>query len=66
MSTALAPVEQLLYTPEEAATVLRLGRSTVYELMAAGELRFVKRGRSRRIKRSALEAFVDNLEPQPV
>ncbi|MBQ0847470.1 helix-turn-helix domain-containing protein [Streptomyces sp. NBC_00414] len=66
MSTALAPTEQLLYTAEEAATVLRLGRSTVYELMAAGELRFVKRGRSRRIKRSALEAFVDSLEPQPV
>ncbi|MFD6291871.1 helix-turn-helix domain-containing protein [Streptomyces sp. NPDC060205] len=66
MSTALAPAEQLLYTPKEAATILRLGRSTVYELMATGELRFVKRGRSRRIKRSALEAFVDNLEPQPV
>lgn len=66
MSTALAPAAQLLYTPEEAATVLRFGRSTVYELMAAGELRFVKRGRSRRIRRSDLEAFVDNLEPQSV
>ncbi|WP_413758371.1 helix-turn-helix domain-containing protein [Streptomyces sp. MMBL 11-3] len=66
MSTALAPTAQLLYTPEEAATVLRFGRSTVYELMAAGELKFVKRGRSRRIRRRDLEAFVDNLEPQSV
>ncbi|HET6358725.1 helix-turn-helix domain-containing protein [Streptomyces sp.] len=66
MSTVLAPAEQLLYTSEEAATVLRFGRSTVYELMAAGELKFVKRGRSRRIRRSDLEAFVDNLESQTV
>lgn len=64
-STAPALIDPLLYTPEEAATVLRFGRSTVYELMANGELKFVKRGRSRRIKRSDLEAFVDSLEPQP-
>ena len=61
----LAPTDQLLYTPEEAATVLRFGRSTVYELMAEGALKYVKRGRSRRIRRSDLEAFVNALEPQP-
>ncbi|MFD5099755.1 helix-turn-helix domain-containing protein [Streptomyces albidochromogenes] len=63
MSTALAPVDQLLYTPEEAAVVLRFGRSTIYELMAAGDLKYVKRGRSRRIRRSDLEAYVNRLEP---
>ncbi|MFJ7293275.1 helix-turn-helix domain-containing protein [Streptomyces collinus] len=63
MSTALPPSDQLLYTPTEAATVLRFGRSTVYELMAEGVLRYVKRGRSRRIRRSDLEAYVDSLEP---
>ncbi|MCL6736909.1 helix-turn-helix domain-containing protein [Streptomyces neyagawaensis] len=64
MSTALPPSDQLLYTPKEAATVLRFGRSTVYELMAEGVLRYVKRGRSRRIRRSDLEAYVNNLEPE--
>ncbi|MFF5981176.1 helix-turn-helix domain-containing protein [Streptomyces olindensis] len=63
MSTALPPSDQLLYTPKEAATVLRFGRSTVYELMAEGVLRYVKRGRSRRIRRSDLEAYVNSLEP---
>ncbi|WP_330478277.1 helix-turn-helix domain-containing protein [Streptomyces platensis] len=64
MSTAAHPIVPLLYTPEEAATALRYGRSTVYELMAAGALKYVKRGRSRRIKRSDLEAYVDSLEAQ--
>ncbi|CAM5582169.1 helix-turn-helix domain-containing protein [Streptomyces purpurascens] len=63
MSTALPPSDQLLYTPTEAATVLRFGRSTVYELMAEGVLRYIKRGRSRRIRRSDLEAYVNSLEP---
>ncbi|MDX2764788.1 MULTISPECIES: helix-turn-helix domain-containing protein [Streptomyces] len=63
MSTALPPSDQLLYTPKEAAVVLRFGRSTVYELMAEGVLKYVKQGRSRRIRRRDLEAYVDNLEP---
>ncbi|MGW1211233.1 helix-turn-helix domain-containing protein [Streptomyces sp. NPDC002499] len=65
MSTVLAPADQLLYTPKEAATVLRFGRSTVYELMAEGALKYVKRGRSRRIRRTDLEAYVNSLEPMP-
>ena len=65
MSTALPPSDQLLYRPEEAAEVLRFGRSTVYDLMAEGVLKYVKQGRSRRIRRSDLEAYVNNLEPLP-
>ncbi|MEU9136185.1 helix-turn-helix domain-containing protein [Streptomyces sp. NPDC048404] len=65
MSTALRATDQLLYTPEAAAEVLSFGRSTVYELMAEGLLKYVKRGRSRRIRRSDLEAFVNSLEPSP-
>ncbi|MEV0039342.1 helix-turn-helix domain-containing protein [Streptomyces sp. NPDC050804] len=63
MATALPPTDQLLYTPEEAAKVLRFGRSTIYELMAEGALKYVKRGRSRRLRRSDLEAYVNGLEP---
>ncbi|WP_328769868.1 helix-turn-helix domain-containing protein [Streptomyces sp. NBC_00286] len=65
MSTATQAIEPLLYTPEEAAEALRYGRSTVYELMAAGVLKYVKEGRSRRIRRSDLEAYVNSLEPLP-
>ncbi|MGX8907417.1 helix-turn-helix domain-containing protein [Streptomyces netropsis] len=64
MSTPTAPVVPLLYTPEQAAEALGFGRSTVYELMAAGVLPYVKRGRSRRIRVSDLEMYVNRLEPQ--
>jgi excisionase family DNA binding protein len=38
----------------EAAQFLSVGRSTVYELMNAGRLAYVKIGRSRRIPRRAV------------
>ncbi|WP_374986555.1 helix-turn-helix domain-containing protein [Streptomyces fradiae] len=63
MSTPTRPVEPLLYKPEEAAKALGLGRSTVYELMAAGVLAYVKVGRCRRIRRSDLERYVAGLMP---
>ncbi len=57
----------LLLTPEEAATVLRIGRTTVYALMKAGDLRPVHIGRSCRISRFELERYVRGLEaPRPV
>ncbi|WP_432175037.1 helix-turn-helix domain-containing protein [Streptomyces sp. Tue6028] len=65
MSTAIAaPVDRLLYKPEEAAKALSLGRSTIYVLMAEGALKYIKLGRTRRIRRSDLEAFVAALPPQ--
>jgi excisionase family DNA binding protein len=66
MSTPTAPVSPLLYTPEEAAEALRMGRSTVYELMADGLLVYVKRGRSRRIRVTDLEKFVAGLPAESV
>jgi len=47
-----------LLTVRQAAQVLGLGRSTVYELIAAGELETVSIGRSRRVPLDALRAFV--------
>ncbi|MGW6461220.1 helix-turn-helix domain-containing protein [Streptomyces sp. NPDC055078] len=64
MTTAVHTIEPLLYTPKEAAVALRLGRSTVYELMAEGALEYVKQGRSRRIRVSALRAYVASLTPE--
>jgi len=51
----------LLYRPEEAAEVLSLSRTTVYELMSSGTIASVKIGRSRRISHEALEQYVAGL-----
>ncbi|MFI8850250.1 helix-turn-helix domain-containing protein [Streptomyces sp. NPDC053499] len=64
-TTTTAPADRLLYKPEDAAKVLSIGRSFVYELMAAGELEYVELSRRcRRIRRSALEQYVAKLTPQ--
>ncbi len=52
----------LLLTPEEAATVLRIGRTTVYALMKTGDLRPVHIGRSCRLPRAELERYVRCLQ----
>lgn len=57
--------EALLLTPEEAATLLRVGRTTVYALMKAGDLRPVHIGRSCRISHAELERFVGRLDAPP-
>src|SRR3954465_3323970 len=57
--------ESLLLTPEEAATLLRIGRTTVYALMKAGDLRPVHIGRSTRLSRAELERFVGRLDAPP-
>jgi excisionase family DNA binding protein len=57
--------DALLLTPEEAATLLRVGRTTVYALMKAGELRPVHIGRSCRISHAELERFVGRLDAPP-
>jgi excisionase family DNA binding protein len=54
--------DQLLLTPEEAARVLRVGRTTVYALMKIGELRAVYIGRSCRLPAAELERYVGRLE----
>lgn len=48
-----------LLTPAEAAEHLAIGRTTVYALMASGEIPTVKIGRSRRIRPEALDAFIE-------
>jgi excisionase family DNA binding protein len=43
---------------EEVCAYLRLGRSTVYELLRRKELRHVRFGRVIRVPRTALERYV--------
>nr|EIF90669.1 DNA binding domain-containing protein [Streptomyces tsukubensis NRRL18488] len=57
------PGDRLLYKPEDAADVLSIGRSTLYELMAEGIVKYIKVGRIRRIRRRDLEEFVNSLTP---
>jgi excisionase family DNA binding protein len=47
-----------LYRIEEAAQVLRIGRSKAYELIRSGELPVVRIGRAVRVPRAALEKWV--------
>jgi excisionase family DNA binding protein len=57
--------DALLLTPEEAARVLRVGRTTIYGLIKAGELQPVHIGRSCRLARAELERFVNRLQAPP-
>ena len=52
----------LLVRPEDAAHVLGVGRTKVYELMRSGELRSVRVGGLRRVPVTALAEFVARLE----
>jgi excisionase family DNA binding protein len=54
-------MDKLLLTPEEAAQVLSVGRSKVYELIGGGQLQSVRIGGSRRIPVTAIETFVSGL-----
>jgi excisionase family DNA binding protein len=54
-----------LFTPEHAGAKLDVGRTTVYALMASGELQSVKIGRCRRIPAAALQAYVERLVQAP-
>ena len=58
----MRPKEPMLLTLKETAVVLRVGRSKLYELIAAGKLRSVKIGGCRRISATALAEFVAALE----
>ena len=51
-------VSPLLFTIPEAARVLALGRTTIYQLIAVGELEAIHVGRSRRVPGDALASFV--------
>lgn len=54
-----------LYTIPEAARALRLSRSTLYILIARGELDTVTVGRLRRVPAAAIDAYVAGLSGAP-
>ncbi len=54
-------MDKRLLRPEEAAHLLGISRSKVYELIRAGRLRAVKLDGSRRIPREAVEELIATL-----
>ena len=55
-------MDKLLVTPAEAAHLLSISRSRVYELLAAGRIASLTCGRSRRIRIEVLQQFIARLE----
>jgi excisionase family DNA binding protein len=55
------PNHQLLLSVEEAADVLRIGRTRTYELVMTRKIQSVKVGRRRLVVRSSLYDFVQTL-----
>lgn len=56
------PAERMLFTTEQAAKLLSVGRTTVWELIREGELQTVHIGRSCRISHGELKRYVSTLE----
>ncbi|WP_322756782.1 helix-turn-helix domain-containing protein [Frankia sp. Cas3] len=54
-------MHKLLLTPAEAADLLGVSRTTLYELLNAELIESVRIGRARRIPRAALVTYVDRL-----
>jgi excisionase family DNA binding protein len=54
-------MDKLLLTPVEAAKALSIGRSKVYELIQAGQLKSVRIGSCRRIPLDALHELLAEL-----
>lgn len=56
--------EPLFYRVPDAARMLSLSRSVIFELIRSGRLRSVKEGRSRLIPASAIREFATALEKE--
>ena len=54
-------MDKVLLTPVEAATVLGIGRSKLYELLRSGRLPSVRIGACRRIPADVIHRFVLDL-----
>lgn len=54
-------MEKSFFTVAEAATILSIGRSMIYRLMASGKLHSVRIAgtRARRIPRASLDQFIE-------
>lgn len=66
-STALGTVagsDTLAYSVKRAAKVIDVSERMMWNLIATGEVQSVKIGRSRRVERAALVAYLDRLREE--
>ena len=56
--------ETVLLTVRDVQEVTQLGRTKIYELMRDGQLPYLRIGRSVRIRREVLEAWLAKLEEE--
>jgi excisionase family DNA binding protein len=61
MESLNAVPQRALYRVTEAAKLLSMSRSVIYEQMRAGRLKFVKQGASTLIPHAAIKAYVSLL-----
>lgn len=54
-------MSRLLLTPEDAAEIIGVGRTKLYELLRSGAIESVRIGRARRIPVDALDDYVARL-----
>ncbi len=59
---SVAITELFLYSPAQAASVLGISRSRLYELMGEGQLGSIHIGRSRKLSHAHLSDFISSLE----
>jgi excisionase family DNA binding protein len=57
-----APVRKVLFSVEEAAVSLSMGRTTVFNLIKDGKLNALKVGKRRLVAATELEAFALRLQ----
>ena len=56
-------IPRLAYSVDEAAAMIGVSRRSIYELFRSGQLGSVKIGARRLIRRTDLDAFLDQPEP---
>jgi len=64
--TPQAERSRLLYSVAEAASLLGVGRTYMFRLIAAGEVESIKVGKLRKIPRDALARYIDQQRPGQV
>ena len=61
---SVSAADPLLYSVEEAARLLGLGRTSTFHLVTRGEIGSVKIGRCRKIPHDALTEYVKRLQTE--
>jgi excisionase family DNA binding protein len=55
---------RLLYSVEEAAELLGIGRTFMFHLLATGEIDSFKIGKRRKVPRDALDGYIERLRSE--